>query len=144
MQDKYKSKMANHHNHKVTNIALWTVQGLLAASFLMAGVMKAAQPIEVVVESIPSLASTPEGLIRFIGISEIAGALGLLIPSIFRFKPFLTVWAALGLALVMVLAVGFHAVRAEWQSVGVNVILLLLALFIAWGRSAWVPVLAKS
>ncbi|NJB84316.1 putative membrane protein [Lewinella marina] len=136
--------MANHHNHKVTNIALWTVQGLLAASFLMAGVMKAAQPIEVVVESIPSLASTPEGLIRFIGISEIAGALGLLIPSIFRFKPFLTVWAALGLALVMVLAVGFHAVRAEWQSVGVNVILLLLALFIAWGRSAWVPVLAKS
>lgn len=136
--------MTNQKNNKAINIALWIAQGLLAIMFIMAGTMKATQPLAALAESLPWVTSTPLGLVRFIGISELLGGLGLLIPSIFRFKPFLTVWAAYGLALVMVLAAGFHASRGEYSSIGMNVVLIGIALFIAFGRSKKVPIQAKS
>ncbi len=136
--------MANQKNNKAINIALWIAQGLLAIMFIMAGIMKATQPLEALAESLPWVTSTPLGLVRFVGISELLGGLGLLIPSIFRFKPFLTVWVALGLALVMVLAAEFHASRGEFPNIGMNVVLIGIALFIAWGRSKKAPILAKS
>lgn len=136
--------MTNQKSNKAINITLWIAQGLLAVMFIMAGIMKATQPIEALAESLPWVTSTPLGLVRFIGISELLGGLGLLIPSIFRFKPFLTVWAALGLALVMVLAAGFHASRGEFSNIGMNIVLFGLALFIAWGRNKKAPVLAKN
>ena len=136
--------MTNQKSKKAINIVLWVAQGLLAIMFIMAGIMKATQPLEVLVESLPWVKSTPLGLVRFIGISELLGGLGLLIPSIFRFKPFLTVWAALGLALVMLLASGYHASRGEFSAIGVNVVLLAIFLFIAWGRSKKAPILPKS
>ena len=136
--------MTNQKSNKVINIALWIAQGLLAVMFIMAGIMKATQPIEALAESLPWVTSTPLGLVRFIGISELLGGLGLLIPSIFRFKPFLTVWAALGLALIMVLAAGFHASRGEFPNIGMNVVLIGIALFIVWGRNKKAPILPKS
>jgi len=136
--------MTNQKSNKAINIALWIAQGLLAVMFIMAGIMKATQPIEALVESLPWVTSTPLGLVRFIGISELLGGLGLLIPSIFRFKPFLTVWAALGLALIMVLAAGFHASRGEFPNIGMNVVLIGIALFIVWGRNKKAPILPKS
>lgn len=136
--------MTNQKSNKAINIALWIAQGLLAVMFIMAGIMKTTQPIEALAESLPWVTSTPLGLVRFIGISELLGGLGLLIPSIFRFKPFLTVWAALGLALVMVLAGGFHASRGEFPNIGMNVMLIGLALFIAWGRSKKALIIAKN
>lgn len=138
------SKMTNQKNNKAINIVLWIAQGLLAAMFVMAGIMKATQPLEVLAESLPWVTSTPLGLVRFIGISELLGGLGLLIPTIFRFKPFLTVWAALGLGLVMVFAAVFHASRGEFSNIGMNAVLLGIALFIAWGRSKKAPILAKN
>tara|TARA_R110000737_G_C14549969_1_gene480472 strand:- start:705 stop:1115 length:411 start_codon:yes stop_codon:yes gene_type:complete len=136
--------MTNQKSNKAINIALWIAQGLLAVMFIMAGIMKATQPIEALAESLPWVTSTSLGLVRFIGISELLGGLGLLIPSIFRFKPFLTVWAALGLALIMVLAAGFHASRGEFPNIGMNVVLIGIALFIVWGRSKKAPILPKS
>ncbi|MBT9190552.1 DoxX family protein [Zobellia russellii] len=136
--------MTNQKSNKAINIALWIAQGLLAVMFIMAGIMKATQPIEALAESLPWVTSTPLGLVRFIGISELLGGLGLLIPSIFRFKPFLTVWAALGLALIMVLAVGFHASRGEFPNIGMNVVLIGITLFIVWGRNKKAPILPKS
>ena len=136
--------MTNQKSNKAINIALWIAQGLLAVMFIMAGIMKATQPIEAIAESLPWVTSTPLGLVRFIGISELLGGLGLLIPSIFRFKPFFTVWAALGLALIMVLAAGFHASRGEFPYIGMNVVLIGIALFIVWGRSKKAPILSKS
>lgn len=136
--------MTNQKNNKAINIVLWIAQGLLAAMFVMAGIMKATQPLEVLAESLPWVTSTPLGLVRFIGISELLGGLGLLIPTIFRFKPFLTVWAAFGLGLVMVFAAVFHASRGEFSNIGMNAVLLGIALFIAWGRSKKAPILAKS
>lgn len=135
--------MTDQKNNKAINISLWIAQGLLAIMFIMAGMMKATQPVEVLAESLPWVNSTPIGLVRFIGISELLGGLGLLIPSIFRFKPMLTVFAALGLFTVMVLASIFHASRGEFSAIGMNVILMAIALFIAWGRSKKAPILSK-
>ncbi|WP_271856020.1 DoxX family protein [Patiriisocius marinus] len=136
--------MTNQKRNKAINIVLWIAQGLLAVMFIMAGIMKATQPVEALAESLPWVTSTPLGLVRFIGISELLGGLGLLIPSIFRFKPMLTVWAALGLALIMVLAAGFHATRGEFPNIGMNVVLIGIALFIVWGRSKKAPIFSKS
>tara|TARA_R110000796_G_scaffold201671_1_gene317882 strand:+ start:1028 stop:1438 length:411 start_codon:yes stop_codon:yes gene_type:complete len=136
--------MTNQKSNKAINIALWIAQGLLAVMFIMAGLMKATQPVEALTEALPWVANTPLALVKFIGISELLGGLGLLIPSIFRWKPNLTILAALGLALVMVLAAGFHASRGEFSAIGMNVILLGLALFIAWGRRKKAPILAKN
>ncbi|GER59598.1 hypothetical protein ULMA_17060 [Patiriisocius marinus] len=136
--------MTNQKRNKAINIVLWIAQGLLAVMFIMAGIMKATQPVEALAESLPWVTSTPLGLVRFIGISELLGGLGLLIPSIFRFKPILTVWAALGLALIMVLAAGFHATRGEFPNIGMNVVLIGIALFIVWGRSKKAPIFSKS
>lgn len=125
------------------NIALWVVQGLLGLMFLMAGVMKASQPVEGLVESLPWVTSVPEWLVRFIGVSELLGGVGLLLPSILRIKPVLTVWAAIGLAVVMLFAAIFHASRGEFPAIGMNVTMIAMFAFIAWGRSKKVPILAK-
>ncbi|RAJ11616.1 DoxX family protein [Arenibacter echinorum] len=135
--------MTNYKKNKAIHIALWVAQGILAAMFIMAGLMKASQPLDALAESLPWVTSTPVGLVRFIGISEVLGGLGLLIPSIFRFKPFLTVWAAIGLAVIMVLAAIFHVSRGEFTAIGMNIVLLAFALFITWGRSKKTPILAK-
>lgn len=110
----------------------------------MAGLMKASQPVEVLAESLPWVTSIPLALVRFIGVSELLGGLGLLLPALLRIKPFLTTWAALGLALVMVLAAVFHTTRGEFPNIGMNLVLIGLALFIAWGRSKKAPIIAKN
>ena len=125
---------------KALNIILWIAQVLLAGMFLMSGFMKVAQPIEELAKMLPWASQVPEGLVRFIGISEVLGGLGLLLPAALRIKPQLTAWAAVGLALVMLFAAGFHAFRGETSAIGMNVILALVALFIAWGRFKKAPI----
>ena len=135
--------MTTQKNNKTINISLWIAQGLLAAMFIMAGAMKATQPLEALAESLPWVTTTPLALVRFIGISELLGGIGLLLPSILRIKPSLTVWAAVGLAVVMVLAAGFHASRGEFSAIGANAMFMAIAVFIAWGRSKKAPIAAK-
>jgi putative oxidoreductase len=72
--------------------------------------------------------------VRFIGVAELAGALGLLLPALTRRKPVLTAWAATGLVVVMALAGVVHIARGEPQVVPVNLVLGGMAAFIAWGR----------
>ena len=80
-----------------TSAALWTVQGLLAALFLFAGLMKLAMPYD------PAMAmGFPEWFLRFIGVAETLGALGLVLPGITRVRTELTPLAAAGLLVVMV------------------------------------------
>jgi uncharacterized membrane protein YphA (DoxX/SURF4 family) len=114
------------------NIVLWIVQVLLAGLFLMAGAMKVFQYER-------AKASLPRGLVTFIGISELLGGLGLLLPALTGILPWLTPLAGAGLALIMILAIGFHASRREVPAIGVNVVLLVLAAFVAYGRFLIVP-----
>ena len=121
-------------------IVLWIVQGLLALAFLLAGVMKTFMPLERLKKNMAWVGNAPAGLVRFIGIVEILGALGLVLPKLTNILPQLTIAAAIGLILVIVSAVVFHATRKEYSNIGANIVLLLLAAFIAVGYLAWVPV----
>ena len=121
------------------NIVLWIVQGLLALAFLLAGFMKAFRPIETLKKNMAWVGNVPAGLVRLIGIAELLGALGLILPVVTGIVPVLTVAAAVGLVLVMLSAAVFHASRKEYSTIGVNAVLLLLAAFIVVGHLVWVP-----
>ena len=136
--------MSTTQPSKALHVALWIVQVLLAAMFLMAGFMKISQPITQLATSLPWVSQVPEALVRFIGAAEVLGGLGLLLPSLLRIQPRLTVLAAVGLVLVMVLAAGFHLTRGEGGMVGPNLVIALLAAFVAWGRSNKAPIAAKA
>jgi putative oxidoreductase len=130
-------------SNKGLNIALWITQVLLAALYLMAGSTKLFQPIEEIVKMLPWVSETPAGLVRFIGLSELLGGIGLLLPAILRIQPKLTVFAAIGLTIVQVLAAGFHLSRGETAVIGMNFLLIAMAVFIAWGRTKKVPIAPK-
>ena len=125
---------------RALSIALWVVQVLLAAMFLMSGFMKLSQPIAALAGQMPWVTSVPEMLVRFIGTAELAGALGLILPALTRIRPRLTVLAAIGLITVMVLASAFHISRSEAAMVPMNLVLAALAAFVAWGRSKAAPI----
>lgn len=136
--------MTNSNSSKWMNISLWVVQGLLAAMFLMAGTNKLFQSIPELSKMLPWVTQVPEGLVRFIGFSELLGGIGLLLPSILRIKPILTTYAAIGLAVVMLFAAIFHLSRGEMSVIGMNFIFMAMALFVAWGRSKKAPILPKA
>ncbi len=80
------------------NVILWTIQGVLALAFLFAGSMKLVAPAVTVAQI---AGATPEGLLRFIGLCEVAGALGLILPGLLHLRPTLTPLAAAGLVIIM-------------------------------------------
>jgi uncharacterized membrane protein len=121
------------------NAALWVVQALLAAAYVFSGVNHGFRPVEQTAKSAPWVAAVPRPLSRFIGAAEILGGVGLLLPALTGVQPSLVVAAAVGLALVQLLAAGFHLSRGEAKVVPVNLALLLLAAFVAYGRAVPVP-----
>ncbi len=129
---------------RALNVGLWVVQLLLAAAFLASGLMKLTQPIEAMAAQMAWVTSVPAALVRFIGAAEVAGALGLILPSLTRIRPRLTVLAALGLVVVMVLASGTHLSRGEGAMVPINLVLAALAAFVAWGRSKAAPIAPRA
>jgi hypothetical protein len=97
-------------------------------------------PMEGLKKNLPWVGGVPGGLVRFIGIAGILGALGLILPKLTHILPQLTIAAAIELGLVMALAAGFHVTRKEYGNMGGNIVMLLLAAFIVVGYLAWVPV----
>jgi putative oxidoreductase len=115
-------------------ILTWALQILLAIAFCMAGFMKSTQPIDQLATQLPWVAEYPAALVRFIGISELAGGLGLILPWVTGIRRQLTPLAGWGLALVMVLAVLYHITRGEFGSMAPSVVLGGLSAFVAWRR----------
>jgi len=113
-------------------IALWIVQVLLALVFVASGSMKLFA-FDQFAASAPALADQ-RGLVIFIGICELAGAVGLILPTLTKIMPILTTWAAVGLAAIMVLTTGFHLFRGELSHSVVIITLLVLAAFVLFGR----------
>ena len=113
------------------NIALWIVQLILCIAFLGSGGMKVFA-YRKYKESVGRDLDLSRGLVTFIGISELAGALGVTLPMFSSIAPILTPLAAAALGVIMLLAVGFHLKRKE--SPGPAVVLLFLAGFVAVGR----------
>jgi uncharacterized membrane protein YphA (DoxX/SURF4 family) len=115
------------------NAVLWAVQVLLALAFIAAGGMKlfAYEKYKAMSEK-NGPSSMTRGLTTFIGIAELAGAFGVVLPMATGVAPWLSLCAAVGLATVMLLAVGYHVRRRE--SPAVPAILFALAVFVALGR----------
>lgn len=117
------------------NVALWIVAGILAAAFLAAGLSKALTPKDGLLPRMPWVADFSAAQVKGIGIVEVLGAIGLILPGITKIAPILVPIAATGLAITMVLAFVMHARRGEAkQSIGPNFVLFALAVFVAWGR----------
>lgn len=116
------------------NLVLWILQGLLAAMFLMAGIMKSTQPREKLVKQLHWVNDVSTPLVRFIGIAELAGGIGLILPAVTGIATVLTPIAAASLAIVMALAMVVHTSRREPQAIAFNALLLIAAVVIAWGR----------
>jgi uncharacterized membrane protein YphA (DoxX/SURF4 family) len=118
------------------NIALWIAQGLLAAIYVMSGQMKTFTPAKVRAEARMTWAhGKTDNYIRFIGIAELLGAIGLILPLITNIFPWLTVLAAIGLALIQLLAIfTVHLPKKEYQVIPVNIVFLALAIFVVFGR----------
>ncbi len=116
------------------NIILWILQALLAIAFLAAGVMKLTQSKDAMRDKMPFVDDVSLGTVRLIGLLEVLGAVGIVLPWLLGVAPWLTPLAAVGLALTMIGAAVVHIRRGE--PIVVNIILLALAAFVAWGRWA--------
>jgi len=117
------------------NLALWIVAIVLAVVFTGSGLLKQLVPKDKLVTAGQGWAQDySQANIRLIGLAEILGAIGLVLPPVVHIAPILVPVAAVGLVLVMVGAAVVHARRSEPMNVAVNLVLIALAIFVAWGR----------
>ena len=124
------------------NYALWIVQVLLALLFLFTGGMKLVLPIEEMTQQIPM----PGWFLRFIGVCEVLGALGLIFPWLLRIRPGLTPLAAAGLVIIMIGAVVTTLATVDVATALIPLAVGILAAFVAYGRwesDRWVETEAK-
>ena len=120
------------------NILLWIIQILLALLFLFAGGTKLVLPLSAL--EAPGGPHLPGLLLRFIGVCELLGSLGLLLPSLLRFRPSLTPLAAVLLSIIMVGAVVITLATLPPSNAIVPFVTLVLLLFVAYGRSKLAPI----
>ena len=124
------------------NVVLWIVQGLLALIFLMAGGIKLFKPKKELSDKLGDWVGQYSNIsIRLIGLLEQLGAIGIILPLAIGVFPILTPLAAIGLAMTMVGAMKLHYQRTEKSKVITNMVLMLLALFVAIGRLFITPII---
>ena len=116
---------------------LWIVQGLLAALFLFGGGMKLVMPLDQLTGPMPI--PLPGLFLRFIGVVEVLGALGLILPGLLRIRPGLTPLAAAGLVLIMIGATGLTLAGGAVAPALMPLVVGLLAAFVAYGRWRLTP-----
>ena len=121
-----------------TNAALWTVQVILAALFIFGGGFKLVTPIADMTKQMHI--ALPGAFIRSIGVLELLGGLGLILPGLLRLRSSLTPLAAGGLVLIMCGAIGVTVATAPFQTAVVPFVVGLLAAAVAYGRSVLLPI----
>ena len=130
------SASSAHRPSRSLSIGLWAAQILLAVAFAMAGIMKLTTArADLIAQGMGWVETVPAFLPPVIGALEALGALGLILPTALSIRPRLTVAAAGGLVMVMVLAALLHLSRGELPMIVPNLILGGLAAFVAWGRA---------
>jgi hypothetical protein len=117
------------------DVALWIVAGVLAAGFAASGAMKLVQPkSKLAAAGYGWVEDFSPGAVKAIGAAEVLGAIGLVLPPLVDVAPVLVPVAAVGLALVMAGALVVHQRRGEVNHFAAPAVLLVLAVFVAWGR----------
>jgi putative oxidoreductase len=129
---------------RTLNVVLWVVQGLLALAYLAAGIQKTFFSFDTLATTIFWTVYVPHALTRFIGVSELLGAAGLIVPVATNIQPRLTTLAAAGLTFIMASASILHAVRGETIALPTTITLFLLDAFVAYGRWKLVPLTGKN
>ena len=114
----------------IINVALWTVQALLALIFLWAGGMKLVLPIEEMTKQMPM----PGWFLRFLGVAEVLGAIGLILPGLLRIRPGLTPLAATGLLIIMIGATVLMLASGDITMALIPLVVGFLCAFVAYGR----------
>jgi hypothetical protein len=122
------------------NVLLWVVQGLLAALFLFAGGVKLVLPLEALAGPI----ALPGLFMRFIGVAEVAGALGLVLPSLLRIQPRLTPVAAAGLLIIMIGATVLTGISGPVAMAAMPALVGVLAGFVTYGRLKVAPIRSRA
>ena len=123
------------------NILLWILQVLLALAFLAHGWLFLWPPPEI---AAMMNASLPRWFQLFLGVAEMAAGVGLTLPGITKIAPWLVVWAAGGIMIVMVSATAWHVVRGEISSAAVTLVLLVMATFVAYQRQRVRPIPSRA
>ena len=123
------------------NIALWTLQVLLAVAFLAHGWLFLSPPPEIAVKMNELL---PRWFQLFLGVAEVLAACGLTLPGITRILPWLITWAAVGVMIVTVSATALHLMRGEMSSAAITLLLTALAAFVAYMRHRVLPIAARA
>lgn len=116
------------------DVVLWVLQIVLAVAVLLAGTLKLTRSQEQLEPQMPWVRDFGPDAVRLIGLAEVLGGLGLVLPAALDVAPILTPVAAAGVAVVMVGAVVVHIRRHEGPALPPAIVLLVLALVIAWGR----------
>lgn len=129
---------------KGVHIALWSAQWLLSAAYCAVGLMKLLTPIHVLASMMPWMGQVPEVVVRSLGLIDLAGSVGIVLPALTRVFPELTVWAASGCTVLQMSAIAFHVSRGEAAKTPLNLVLLALSSFILWGRWTKAPIEARS
>lgn len=122
------------------NILLWVLQVLLAVVFIAHGLLLLMPPPDIAAQMLMSL---PRSFWVFLGVAEVAAAMGLTLPGLTRVMPWLVSWAAAGIMIVMISAIGYHIVRGEISSAAVTFVLLIMATFVAYMRLRVMPIAAR-
>jgi uncharacterized membrane protein YphA (DoxX/SURF4 family) len=122
------------------NIVLWILQVLLAAAFLAHGWLFLFPPASIVEQMNASL---PRWFQLFLGVAEVAAAIGLTLPGVTRVMPWLVWCAAVGIMVVMVSATVWHLVRGEISSAVITLVLLAMASYVAYMRRFVMPIQAR-
>lgn len=128
---------------KTLHIVLWILQVLLASMLLWAGFTKLFEPIVKLSTMWPWTGQVPVAFVKFTGVVDILGAMGLILPSLSRIKPKLTPIAAIALCVLMVCAIVFHVARGEASHIGINIMFIGIAAFVAWGRLTKAVIITK-
>ncbi|SEO76577.1 MULTISPECIES: DoxX family protein [unclassified Paenibacillus] len=126
-------KIEQVRGKETMDITLWIIQIILAAGFVYSGWMKTIR-IESSKKMWAWVDDVPKSLVVLIGIAELLGALGLVLPWALNIAPLLTPIAAMALAAVTFLGMLFHIRRSEYRELGVNLFFMVLALIVTFGR----------
>ena len=124
---------------KALRVSLWIVQALLAVMFVGTGVWKLVTPIPTLAAKMPWMGQVSLGFLQLTALFDLLGGLGLMLPALTRIKPTLVPLAALGCAALQVCAIVFHLSRGEGANTPFNFVLVLLSLFVFWGRRFKAP-----
>lgn len=123
---------------KLIRASVWLAQFLIAIPFAGIAMMKLNTPLAQLGQNVPWAMEYPR-MVRVMGVIDLLGAIGIVVPALLRIMPRLTVWAAIGCALLMISAIIFHLLRGEASATPINIVYLALAIYVWWGRTKRFP-----